>query len=118
MTKTTTVKDIKLHALAVWKISPVSQTLFLKGRELKTEDTIESMGLVEGDHLNVIEVLEVDIDDDEGAGFGGTALVGRIGEYIGVGKWTSADIAACPTCTFENAAGATSCDMCDMQFSF
>jgi hypothetical protein len=81
--KNTTVKFIRTELYALTKVSPMRQRLFLRDKELDVDDTIESMGLLKGDHLALEEVTEVvdlvDVDDDE-EGFGGTALIGRTGE--------------------------------------
>lgn len=79
--KDTTIKDVKLDILHMFKISPISQNIYYNGRELDSSETIGSIGLLVGDHLNLVEVLELDDEVEDGAGFGGTALVGRIGTF-------------------------------------
>lgn len=82
VTKQTSVKDIKLELYPVLGVGPLHQQLYYQGRELGSDETVGSIGLLAGDHLNVVEIVEV--EDFEAAageeGFGGTALVGRLGE--------------------------------------
>lgn len=94
VTKDTTVKWIRTELYAMTKISPLSQRLYYGDRELDPSDTIGGIGVLHGDHISLEEVLDVvdlvgDDDDDNGAGFGGTALVGRICE---LGTVLAADI--------------------------
>lgn len=80
--KGTAIKDIRLHIYEQWKISPLSQRLFLRGNEVDASDTVESLRIVEGDWLCLEEIEEADDFGPEGGteGFGGTALIGRKGE--------------------------------------
>lgn len=108
--KHTTVHDIKCDIYDELRISPKSQEMYLNGRKLDENDTMESIGLLIGDHLNMVE-LE-DVDDfvvDEVEGFGGSVLVGR--------KCESGEVAAlmiaCVACTFSNEPMAVVCEMCE-----
>lgn len=80
--KDTAIKDIRLHILETWKVSPLSQRLFLRGSEVEASDTVESLGIAEGDFLCFEEIEEADDfgPDGRAEGFGGTALIGRTGE--------------------------------------
>ncbi|KAL1405904.1 hypothetical protein Q8F55_007584 [Vanrija albida] len=102
VTKKMNVKDIKVELYSKLSIGPLFQQLYYKGRELASDETVESIGLLQGDHLNVVEIVEVD-DFEEAAneGFGGTALVGRV---------------SCPACTYSNEPGAEKCSVCETAF--
>ncbi|WOO83634.1 Ubiquitin carboxyl-terminal hydrolase 48 [Vanrija pseudolonga] len=100
--KNTSVKDIKVELYPILGVGPLHQQLYYRGRELASDETVESIGLLAGDHLNVVEIVEV--EDFEAAGeegFGGTALVGRL---------------ACPACTYSNEPDAEMCIVCETAF--
>lgn len=82
--KDTAIKDVRLHIYEQWKISPLSQRLFLRGSEVEASDTVESLRIAEGDFLALEEIEEAnDFGPDGGTeGFGGTALIGRKGELV------------------------------------
>lgn len=79
--KGTTIKHIRLELYEMFKVSPLSQRLLFKGRELSSDETIGGIGVLLGDHINLVEVVEVDDFEIGGGhgdeGFGGTALVGQ-----------------------------------------
>lgn len=81
VTKDMTVKELRWELYEMFKVSPMSQRLLFRGRELDASETVGSMGVLMGDHLNLIEVVEVDCDADivmaGDEGFGGTALAGQ-----------------------------------------
>lgn len=89
VTKRTSVMDIQLELYEMLKIPPFSQRLLLQGRELDRQETIGGIGVLMGDHFNLIEVVEIHDDDFEmlveDEGFGGTALVGQKCECARVG---------------------------------
>lgn len=80
--KDTPIKEVRLHIYETWKVSPLSQRLFLKDREVDASETIESLQIAQGDYLCLEEVEEADDFGQDGGseGFGGTALIGRTGE--------------------------------------
>lgn len=80
--RSTTVREVKVNILGSTRISPFSQRLTYNGRELKSEETMDGIGYLEGEHLTldqIEEVIDVDMEDE---GFGGTALIGRICELM------------------------------------
>ncbi|GMK59688.1 hypothetical protein CspeluHIS016_0802940 [Cutaneotrichosporon spelunceum] len=80
VTKNMSIMDVQLELYDMFKIPPFSQQLLFQGRELDRQETIGGIGVLIGDHLNLIEVIEVDDDIEMVAGdegFGGTALVGQ-----------------------------------------
>ncbi|WVF71134.1 hypothetical protein IAT40_005931 [Kwoniella sp. CBS 6097] len=124
ISKSTSIRDLKVEIMRRKKLSPISQRLIHNGRELdKSDETMESIGYLAGDEIRLEEIEEGDEDDimdmdirmdgdigDFGGakkvngrveGFGGTALLSRI---------------ACPQCTYENAGYAKSCEMCYAEF--
>lgn len=89
VTKETTVKHIRMELYELFKVSPMSQRLLFKGRELDADETVGSVGVLMGDYLNLIEVHEIDDDNDVvmgDEGFGGTALVGQKCECLPAGE--------------------------------
>lgn len=81
MSKTTTVHNIKCDVYEELRITPRSQEMYLNGRKLADDETMEAIGLLIGDHLNMVELHDVDDFGVDGAeGFGGSVLVGRKGE--------------------------------------
>lgn len=86
---------------AVKGISPISQLLRYKSRELDSSETIEAIGIGKDDEIECEELEEGEMGVDMGGrmeGFGGTALVGN---------------AACPQCTLLNPNGSATCQACD-----
>lgn len=112
--KDTPIKDVRLHIYAEWKLSPLSQKLFLRGSEVEASDTVESLRIADGDFLALEEIEEADdFGPDSGPeGFGGTALIGRKGELI----LRHVELtAACPACTYSNEPMHLQCAMCETQ---
>lgn len=113
ITKSTTVKDIKVAILEQTSISPISQQLYYNDRLLESSDTVGEIGILADSDLRCV-VLEEDeaimngktdgVREDGNAGFGGTALVGG-----GI---------SCPDCTLYNPAGSISCEACGRPFGF
>ncbi|OCF31948.1 hypothetical protein I316_06331 [Kwoniella heveanensis BCC8398] len=100
VTKSTSVKELKVDIMRQKKLSPISQRLTYNGRELdKSDETMESIGYLAGDEIRLEEleegdedeIMDGDMDDvimvdrkkanGRVEGFGGTALLSRIGEY-------------------------------------
>lgn len=114
ITKSTTVKDLKVAILEQTSISPISQQLYYSDRLLDTAaETVGEIGILADGDLRCV-VLEEDetmmngktngARTDEDAGFGGTALVGG-----GI---------SCPDCTLYNPAGSIACEACGRPFGF
>lgn len=83
VSKSTTVHDIKCDVYEELRITPKSQQLYLNGKKLNDEDTMESIGLLVGDHLNLEELEGMDDFGVSGLeGFGGSVLVGRKSECL------------------------------------
>ncbi|KAF4614469.1 hypothetical protein D9613_002689 [Agrocybe pediades] len=133
ITKSTTVKDIKIMASKEFNVPTICQRLFYKGRELQdNEATVESLQILVNDVIDMreaTEVLEIDSDTEdgqlqvkrrrtEGAGFGGTLLGSA------EASWTSSpDITplpmlsdtnakACSACTYLNKPDYLRCEIC------
>jgi hypothetical protein len=83
VTPDTTVSAIRNMLYEKTKLSPLSQRLFYRNKEVEPTDTLRSLGVLMDEHFELEEAAEVvdlvDVDDEEG--FGGTALIGRIGEF-------------------------------------
>ncbi|BEI93443.1 uncharacterized protein CcaverHIS019_0510710 [Cutaneotrichosporon cavernicola] len=105
VTKNMSVMEVQMELYEMFKIPPLSQRLLFQGRDLDRQETIGGIGILLGDHFNLIEVVEVEDDfemvvGDEG--FGGTALVGQ---------------KSCEHCTMFNDPGAAECQMCGLPFA-
>lgn len=83
--KATSVRDIKVEILQQKRLTPILQKLLYKGRELDSEETLDSIGFLAGDEMTLIELEEDEEIGDHvrptGEGFGGTALSARIGGF-------------------------------------
>lgn len=91
---------------------------------------MQSIGIPANGVLRLLEVIEVgDFDDDDrrdAEGFGGTALLQRIGTIpfqtghtdLGMELISRCSLSACPDCTFENDSKAAHCEMCSRPFGF
>ncbi|WVQ99731.1 hypothetical protein IAU59_006873 [Kwoniella sp. CBS 9459] len=121
ITKSTSIKELKVQIMRQKRLSPISQRLIYDGRELdRSDETMESIGYLAGDEIRLEEIEEGDEDEIMDGdlndvmvggtkrkanggmeGFGGTALLSRI---------------ACPACTFENDGHARECAMCGAGF--
>ncbi|KAF8969843.1 hypothetical protein BDZ97DRAFT_1956803 [Flammula alnicola] len=136
VTKSTTVKDLKIMANEEFSIPTICQRLFYQGQELDDNAaTVGSLQLLANDVVYLREAEEIhEIHDsdseegplskrrrEEGLGFGGT-LLGNVDS-----SWSSSPepppssslpIAEkpCLACTFSNAPQALSCEMCDTLF--
>ncbi|PPQ63065.1 hypothetical protein CVT24_005920 [Panaeolus cyanescens] len=136
ITKTTTVKEIKIALSIEFSIPTICQRLYHGGNELgENEATVASLNILANDTLDLREVdetVEIDTDSDEtpaakrrreeGEGFGGTLLGGGGGLDLACprerdnGPTVSVALnieRACPACTFVNVATAVACEMCE-----
>ncbi|KAI0934305.1 hypothetical protein AcV5_006190 [Taiwanofungus camphoratus] len=136
ITKTMTVKDLKIMFQDEFDIPTISQRLFYNGEELEdSAATVLSLGIMSNDVLDLREQNEdnnlfsdSDVEDikpkrkNEGRGFGGT-LLGGLSNSQSVRDPSSPSDALVPTfksctaCTFENAVDAPTCTICDTPFT-
>ncbi|KAF7323150.1 hypothetical protein HMN09_00095300 [Mycena chlorophos] len=131
VTKTTTVKDIKVHVQKQLKIATICQRLFYQGKELDDNAaTVASLNIYAQSILELKqenEVYEISDSEDvpakrrrteEAAGFGGT-LLGRSNHRSSSPPTPPPQpkVKTCHTCTFDNEqADATECEMCGTSF--
>ncbi|KAK8864691.1 hypothetical protein IAR55_001943 [Kwoniella newhampshirensis] len=106
VSKSTTIRDLKVEILQETRIVPILQKLFYKDRELESDETLGGIGYLKDDEIKLVEIEEVEDADDDvngptGEGFRGTALLSRI---------------ACPDCTLENDGAALCCEACGRPF--
>ncbi|KAJ3510286.1 hypothetical protein NLJ89_g4765 [Agrocybe chaxingu] len=134
VSKTSTVKEIKVIINEEFSIPTICQRLFYKEKELEDNSvTVEALGLFANDTLDlreVEEVVEINSDSDEipankrrreGPGFGGTLLGNADSCWSSSPEQTPAPHfsnreKACRACTFSNTLDALSCQMCDTNF--
>ncbi|KAF8911983.1 hypothetical protein CPB84DRAFT_1760942 [Gymnopilus junonius] len=134
VSKSTTVKEIKIMASEEFTIPTICQCLYYKGRELEDNTrTVASLQFLANDVLDlreVDEILEITSDSDErppkrrreGLGFGGTLLGSTDSPYSSSPEETLATNPPnaekpCITCTFSNQIDAESCEICLAPFS-
>ncbi|KAF5380840.1 hypothetical protein D9615_004069 [Tricholomella constricta] len=132
ISKSTTVKEIKVMIQEELNIPTICQRLFHHEKELEDNAaTVESLAIFAHDILDLkqeSEVLELDDDSDtkekrprvEERGFGGTLLGGSRGVYRIPSSPTAASDGkekSCSACTFSNDADALSCTICDTLFT-
>ncbi|KAI0345367.1 cysteine proteinase [Trametopsis cervina] len=136
VTRTMSVKDVKVLIQEELNIPTISQRLYYQGNELDdNEATIGSLGVHSNDTMDLREQPEdVDLLDstsdvepsrrrEEGQGFGGT-LLGNNGHTSNTPHSSQHEEEpesgttghSCPVCTFDNALDATVCAMCDTAF--
>jgi len=130
VSKSMTVKDIKIELQAALKIPTICQRLFYKGQELEDNTvTVESLGVLMNDTLELREEGE---DEDnlatspdgrarkrpkEEKGFGGT-LLATSAAYLSADAGTSSEgesheaTKPCPTCTYSNPPENLHCEIC------
>ncbi|KAI0064483.1 cysteine proteinase [Artomyces pyxidatus] len=136
ISKEMSVKDIKLMLQDELDIPTICQRLFYQGSELQdNRATVASLDILVDDVLDFREAKEnADLLDEsdadaaprrreaDGGGFGGTLLGGELTsdsmlDDTTLSERTSsppADAArACPACTYQNAASASACEICD-----
>ncbi|KAH9951255.1 cysteine proteinase [Amylocystis lapponica] len=135
ITKTMTVKDLKILFQEEFKIPTISQRLFHHGRELDDSSaSVLSLGILTNDLLDLREESEdvsllSDSDDEhakrkrknEGRGFGGT-LLGGVPQAAPEAKPVEPPrlvptTKSCLACTFDNPVDVTSCTICDTPFT-
>ncbi|KDR73501.1 hypothetical protein GALMADRAFT_72029 [Galerina marginata CBS 339.88] len=135
VSKTTTVKDIKILVTEEFNIPTICQRLFHQGRELEDNTaTVATLQLLVNDVLDlreVDEILEIDSDSDErppskrrreGPAFGGTLLGATDSpwssspERTPAPMHTNAEEKPCIVCTYSNRFDAVCCEMCDAVF--
>lgn len=129
VSKSTSLKEIKIMIQEQFKIPTICQRLFHNGVEIHdNEATVGHLQFLAGDILDLQEaneVIEIDSDSDdpparkkrreEGQGFNGTLLSGMPSSredtpiLIPLGK-------VCSACTFSNTVDALSCTVCDTVF--
>ncbi|KAF8511943.1 cysteine proteinase [Hysterangium stoloniferum] len=137
VTKSSTVKEIKMELQDAFNIPTICQRLYLKGVELTdNSETVRSLAILAHDTLDLrVEkegVLDSDVEAehprqprDEGRAFGGTILSGggvrktSVPASDGGGDRESSPEAVvvviprnCPMCTFINPDDHTICTMC------
>lgn len=144
-----TLKDIRIKIEEITKTPTLYQRIFFKNREVEdSAETVESIGITQGESLQVLLLDVPDEDDvdidlfDDGVpvssrpkvtskdkpksngrreGFGGTALSGldarsdaaRLAREREEAEILAAIPGRCRTCTFQNEATATKCEMCE-----
>ncbi|EKM55145.1 uncharacterized protein PHACADRAFT_94093 [Phanerochaete carnosa HHB-10118-sp] len=127
-----TVKDLKIQIQAELEIPTISQCLYYHGNELENSAmTLGSLGVLSNDTMDLREESE-DIDllgsgsdaepttrKKEGRGFGGTLLGYSSSSSPPHTPSQHADelpsntTISCPACTYDNAADAFACLMCE-----
>ncbi|KDQ60999.1 hypothetical protein JAAARDRAFT_204773 [Jaapia argillacea MUCL 33604] len=138
ITKSTTLKDIKLKLQDEFGVPTICQRLFHHSVELQDNSaTVMTMGILSNDLLDLREVLEDESNlnsdaeggndakrrRDEGRGFGGTLLAGSATSDDGVSDGLQSrgstplnkEAQPCPVCTFDNTLDASICSVCDAQ---
>ncbi|RDB21476.1 Ubiquitin carboxyl-terminal hydrolase 48 [Hypsizygus marmoreus] len=129
ISKSTTVKQIKIMVQDELSIPTICQRLFYQGNELDdNEATVASLNIFANDVLDLKrenEVVEIDTDTedqrprDEGRGFGGTLLGGGFLDRFSSSPPPSSETPGqkpCPACTFSNEEDAVNCTICDTLF--
>ncbi|KAF8843558.1 cysteine proteinase [Paxillus ammoniavirescens] len=130
VSKSMTIKDIKVQLHETLKIPTICQRLFYKDQELADNTvTVESLGILMNDTLDLRE--EAENEDNlttspdgrarkrrkEEKGFGGT-LLSASGATLSADAGTSSEgephetTKPCPACTFRNLAEDLLCQMC------
>ncbi|KAI6118845.1 hypothetical protein EV401DRAFT_2057534 [Pisolithus croceorrhizus] len=130
VSKSTTVKDMKIMIQDVLKIPMICQRLFYKNEELEDNTTtVESLGILMNDTLDLREEGEEGESDGgprkrraEEKGFGGTLLATSSFTSLSWDAGTSSEgeplheaTRACPTCTYDNPPENDMCDVCQGQ---
>lgn len=130
VSKSTTVKDMKITVEGILKIPTICQKLFYKNQELEDNTaTAESLGVLMNDVLDLREEGEVDGSDDgtwrkrAEKGFRGTLLATTACQAnLSCDAGTSSEgepsheaVKACPSCTYNNPSDALLCGMCEAQ---
>ncbi|KAG5647280.1 hypothetical protein DXG03_000816 [Asterophora parasitica] len=136
VSKSTTVKELKIMIQEELNIPTICQRLFHHSKELDDNfATVELLTIFAGDILDLKqenEVLEIDSDTDtrenrprdEERGFGGTLLGGSSNRNLDRTPSSppppsegTAREKSCGACTFANDADALSCTICDTPFT-
>ncbi|KAG6376492.1 hypothetical protein JVT61DRAFT_2485 [Boletus reticuloceps] len=132
ISKSTTVKDIKVQLHELLKIPTICQRLFYKGQELQDNaTTVESLGVLMNDTLDLREEVENEENFSnspngraskrrkEEKGFGGTLLAASASyASLSADTGTSSEgeghesTKPCPACTFYNPLDKHFCEMC------
>jgi len=135
ISKSTTVKDIKIQLHESFKIPTICQRLFYKGQELQDNTvTVESLGILMNDTLDLKEEAENEdslSNSQEGRatkrrkeekGFGGT-LLAATASYASLSADTGTSSEGeghepttakpCPACTYLNPPDKLFCDICE-----
>lgn len=130
VSKSTTIKDMKIMIQDVLKIPMICQRLFYKNEELEDNSTtVESLGILMNDTLDLREEGEEGDSDGgprkrraEEKGFGGTLLATSSFTSLSWDAGTSSEgeplheaTRACPTCTYDNPPENNACDVCHGQ---
>ncbi|KAG6332044.1 hypothetical protein ID866_7047 [Astraeus odoratus] len=131
VSKTTTVKDMKVMLQDIVKTPTICQRLFYNNQELEDNSTtVETLGILMNDTLDLREEGEDDGSDGglrkrraEEKGFGGTLLAtSACYTNLHCDTGTSSEgeslhevAKACPTCTFNNPPENLSCSVCESQ---
>ncbi|KAG7447960.1 cysteine proteinase [Guyanagaster necrorhizus] len=136
ISKSTTVKDIKVMLQKIFNILPICQRIFYHGQELEDNTaTAASLNIFANDILELREqneLYELSSDGDEvpskrprreeGSGFGGTLLGGSNNLSTSrersetPPKSSGVEQKSCGMCTLLNDSGALTCTMCDTPF--
>ncbi|KAJ7724461.1 hypothetical protein DFH07DRAFT_854832 [Mycena maculata] len=134
VTKSMTLKEIKVELQKELKIPTICQRLFYEGRELDDNTaTVASLQILANDIIDLKEENEIhevsDSEDappkskrrrDEGGGFHGTLLgrtEGRSSSPPKPAEPPAPTEKACEACTFSNPVDILVCDMCDHVFA-
>lgn len=134
ITPETTVKELKIQIQTEWEIPTIAQRLYYRGHELADGSaTLRALGVLSHDTMDLREESE-DIDllgsgsdaeqpaarRAEGRAFGGTLLgyssassPPQTPPSQGVVDGPGTAGVSCPACTYDNAADAFSCAMCE-----
>jgi len=132
ISKSTTVKDIKVQLHELLKMPTICQRLFYKGQELQDNaTTVESLGVLMNDTLDLREEAENEENlsnspdgraskrRKEEKGFGGTLLAASASyASLSADTGTSSEgeghesTKPCPACTFYNPLDKRFCEMC------
>ncbi|KAJ7581164.1 hypothetical protein C8J56DRAFT_866417 [Mycena floridula] len=131
ISRTTTVKDIKVKLQHLNSVPTLYQQLFYGDVELTdNRATVESLGILANDTLHWCKESDSDSEDqprkkrrEEGNAFGGTLLGGCPPTSSPTEEDPPNEVKpeptekSCSACTFSNSLDSEQCTMCDTRFS-